>query len=429
MTISKRLLQRLSLIPWTCLAILLLNFILMHKVQIGQHLQRTPFFEDKVTSIEEALSHPISLEKPLLLNRWPWMSEKTLRWLKEKKDPNLQAFGVYALPALSLLYQKTLDPEWLKLLILAQQQRIWQEERASIKTQHLAQLVRLEQWQKERLSLDLNHPLLNVSPVSFWKKCQMSLTETLLWDYFNQVAHLNFGTLKSDQNQKVVPFAFQRLKSSLLFLIFPILFTFIGAQIMGILLALKEDKLLGTLLSFFFAILYAIPIYVMIPLLIEKVGLPLNIPIHGTHFYSLAHYLLPLIAVIYGAVAIYSRLEKTLFIQLFSRDYLLVGRANGLSTMRLVLVHSLREAALTTVPLLLSSLNFFMGTLVIVETLFEIDGFGRFFYQSILQHDTNATLFCILIISLLSMIGYLLSDLFLYRFDPRIRCDGDSRVF
>lgn len=430
MSIFKRLLQRISLMPWTCLVILLLNFILVHKAQIGERLKTSSLFEAKISFFHEVLTQrSCHFEKPLLFNTWPFTQEQTLLRLLEKKDPRLGLYGIYFLPLLSQLYQKSLDPALFELLILLQQKRIWSEDNLSMRSENMTQLKRLEQWQHHSAPVDLSDPLLNIPSYTLWEKSKMMLIETELFDYFNQIAHLNFGTLKHDSNQKVAPFALQRLKSSLLFLIFPLIFTFISAQFFGVFLALKEDKLLGMLLSAFFAILYAIPIYMMVPLLIEKLGLPFSWPIHGANFNYFIHYLLPLIAIIYGALAIYTRLEKTLFIQLFSREYLLTAKANGLSKIRLITVHSLREALLTTVPLFFNSLNFFIGSLIIVETLFEIDGFGRFFYQSIIHHDTNATLFCILMVSLLSMLSYLLSDLFLYLCDPRIKSHGDSGVF
>jgi len=60
---------------------------------------------------------------------------------------------------------------------------------------------------------------------------------------------------------------------------------------------------------------------------------------------------------------------------------------------------------------------------LIVETVFGIDGFGRFFYEAILNRDYNVIMFSTLAGSFLALIGYLIADICYTLLDPRVSLD------
>jgi peptide/nickel transport system permease protein len=57
---------------------------------------------------------------------------------------------------------------------------------------------------------------------------------------------------------------------------------------------------------------------------------------------------------------------------------------------------------------------------VIIETIFEIPGFGKFFYDAILNRDYHVMMFSVLVGSFLSLVGYLIADLSYMFLDPRV---------
>lgn len=396
-SLPRVLLDRLRLLPWTCLFIVVLNFIVIHRVERTQSLQKM--------SLNDDFSHELSFSfksqnKPLYINIWPFVSEEKIQQINTEHPDKIESYASFMLPQLYALHAKTHEERWHDLIS-------W----ASLDGQSMRD-------QKEVLI-----------SWGFLKKIQLMITATRFFDFMKKGLYFDFGTLSNDSHQKIVSYALQRLSFSLKLLALPWLGTLFGAIFLGLIMAYYKHTLLGRALYILCTLLYAVPLYVMIPMLIEKIGLNNHLPIHGINFFSPLHYLLPICAIFYGALAIYSRFNKTLFEQLFSRDYLLIAKMNHFSVMRQVFVHILREAWTSFIPLLLGAFNFFFGTLVIVEVLFELDGFGRFFYQSILMKDFNATLFCILVASFLSILGHWLADVFLYYFDPRIRDRGTSRVF
>ena len=82
--------------------------------------------------------------------------------------------------------------------------------------------------------------------------------------------------------------------------------------------------------------------------------------------------------------------------------------------------HVGRNAGVTIVTSLAGSLGIVLGGSLIVETLFDINGFGKFFYEAVLNRDYNVIMFSALAGSFLSLIGYLAADLAYMWLDPRI---------
>ena len=58
-----------------------------------------------------------------------------------------------------------------------------------------------------------------------------------------------------------------------------------------------------------------------------------------------------------------------------------------------------------------------------METLFDINGFGKFFYDAIINRDFNVIMFSALAGSFLTLLGYLAADLAYTLLDPRITLD------
>ncbi len=432
----RNIIWRLSFIPLTCFLILLVNFIFIHSIKSSLTYSQsisTDLFEEFVNSEhQDDFYHQYGLHLPIAFNAWPFLTEQKINTLIAANDPRLLEFAPYILPTLTKLSHKEIKPFLLKLVLIGQLHLFSSKhsyENEAIDQKLADTLIKIESWLRAPENIDRSDSLFNMKEFSFMEKVRIGFCETRIYKYFSKMLKLDFGTLRGDSSKRVAASVLMRLKSSLLFLVLPLIFTFIFSQFFGLIMALKQRRVVDMALSALFVAMYAVPLYIMIPLIIEKIGLRFNFPIHGISYQSLSHLILPFIALSYGALAIYSRLHKALYLNLLSQEHLLCAKARGVSEVRLIFVHTLRQALLTTVPLFLGSISFFMGSLVIVETLFEIDGFGSFFYQSILQHDYNVTLFCILVSSILSMLGYLFSDLFLYRFDPRIRHHGDQRVF
>jgi peptide/nickel transport system permease protein len=294
---------------------------------------------------------------------------------------------------------------------------------------------KLAQWYQENLNID------NFEP-TFTSKIWIFFFETRFFRYMSRVATLDFGTLRNDNNKTVIREVSKRFKYSLTLSIIPMLITLFFCTIFGFVMAFKQNQWEDYSLNIFFLILYAIPVFVVAPFLIEKIALNENfpftnipIPINGftssEDIYSqetsyqrivdiFQHIALPLLAILYGMLAAQARLARTAVLEVKRQDYVRTAWAKGVPFLTILYKHIGRNAAITIVTSIAGSLGIILGGSLIVETLFGIDGFGKFFYEAIVNRDYNVIMFSALAGSFLTLAGYLVADIAYTLLDPRL---------
>lgn len=297
-----------------------------------------------------------------------------------------------------------------------------------------AKAIKLTDWYKANYQLYCFEP-------STAQKIKIFFFETRFWRYLGRVLTLDFGTLRNDDNKTVIGEVTRRFKYSLTLAIVPMLITFVLCQLFGFIMAYRQNRWEDYSLSVFFLILYALPVFVVAPFLIEKAingHFPFtNIPIPISGFTSpdsiydkmnsyqrlfdvLKHIFLPLIAIMYGTLAAQSRLSRTAVLEVLRQDYVRTAWAKGVPPSAILVKHVGRNAGITIVTSIASSLGVVLGGSLIVETLFEINGFGKFFYDAVINRDYNVIMFSSFAGSLLSLAGYLAADIAYTVLDPRL---------
>ena len=277
---------------------------------------------------------------------------------------------------------------------------------------------------------------------SLSQKISIFLFETRFFKYISKVFTLNFGSLRNDADKTVISEVTKRFKYSLTLALIPMLFTFFLCQVLGFIMAYNQNHWPDYTLNFMSLILYAIPVFVVAPFLIEEIAMNLHFPFTQTpipisgftspdtiynnlNSYErlidiLKHLILPFIAVMYSSLASQARLSRTAVLEVLKQDFVRTAKAKGVSTRDILLKHVARNASVTIVTSIASSLGIVLGGSLIVETLFEIDGFGRFFYEAVVNRDYNVIMFSSLAGSLLSLMGFLVADIAYTVLDPRL---------
>jgi peptide/nickel transport system permease protein len=288
---------------------------------------------------------------------------------------------------------------------------------------------------------DQNHSFYHFQPI-FWEKISLFFFETRFMRYMGRILHLDFGTLRNDSSKTVISEVTKRFKYSLTLAIVPMFVTFGVCQFFGFLMAYYQHRWPDYLFNLIFLILYAIPVFIVAPFLIEKVALyhcfpffHTPIPISGFSspdriydqklsyqrlFDILQHIALPLLAVMYGSLASEARLSRTAVLEVLRQDYVRTAKAKGVPPTTILFKHVGRNAAITVVTSLAGSLGVVLGGSLIVETLFDINGFGKFFYEAVINRDYHVIMFSALAGSFLTLVGYLIADLTYMWLDPRI---------
>lgn len=226
------------------------------------------------------------------------------------------------------------------------------------------------------------------------------------------------------------------LPVSLSFGIASFLLTYLICIPLGILKAVHHDTPFDATSSGLIFLLYSIPSFALGILLIVLFGGGSfwNVfPIEGMvseNFEDLGawakiadyahHMFLPLLCYTIGSFATLTMVMKNSLLDQLKADYMTTARAKGLPERLVILRHGVRNALLPIVNGLGHWLSLFFTGSLLIETIFGLQGVGRLSYESIVRRDYPVVLANIMILSLLNIVGNLLSDFLYVVADPRI---------
>jgi len=131
--------------------------------------------------------------------------------------------------------------------------------------------------------------------------------------------------------------------------------------------------------------------------------------------------LLPVLIGVIGGIGASSRWYRTIFLEEMNKDYVRTARAKGLSELRVLFSHVLKNAMipiLTGVVVVIPLL--FMGSLL-TESFFGIPGLGSYTIDAINAQDFSVVRAMVFLGSLLYIVGLILTDLSYTVVDPRVR--------
>ncbi len=132
------------------------------------------------------------------------------------------------------------------------------------------------------------------------------------------------------------------------------------------------------------------------------------------------HLVLPMVCLTYGGLAVISRYARSGLLDVIQADYIRTARAKGLSEPVVIIKHAVRNGMIPILTLLGGLLPTLIGGSVVIEIIYNIPGLGLFLFESITLRDYNAVMGVLLISSLLTLIGLLISDISYALVDPRI---------
>jgi peptide/nickel transport system permease protein len=131
--------------------------------------------------------------------------------------------------------------------------------------------------------------------------------------------------------------------------------------------------------------------------------------------------ILPVITLGTVLVAGYSRYMRTAMLDVISQDYMRTARAKGLSSRQVWVKHGARNALIPIATFLGPALTGLLGGAVITEAVFSWPGLGRLTLTAATSQDYPLVMASVLLASLATIIGFILSDILYALIDPRIR--------
>ncbi len=133
-----------------------------------------------------------------------------------------------------------------------------------------------------------------------------------------------------------------------------------------------------------------------------------------------AHLLLPTLTFTLVLLGEYMLIMRSSVLEVFSEDYILTAKAKGLSTIRIIRDHALRNAMLPIVTLIALNLGFTVSGAIQVETVYSWPGLGNLTVQAVGQRDYPVLQGAFLLIAVSVVVANLIAELVYGWLDPRV---------
>ncbi|WP_423406882.1 ABC transporter permease [Heyndrickxia sp. MSNUG] len=238
--------------------------------------------------------------------------------------------------------------------------------------------------------------------------------------YLKSVAAFDFGPSIKKSSQTVnemlgrgFPVSFELGMVTLIVAIF-------SGILLGIIAALRHNGFIDYIAMSIAVLGISVPNFVMATLLIQQLAVNWAILPVAT-WSSPKHMILPTLALATGPMAIIARLTRASMLEVLTQDYIRTAKAKGLSPVKIVFKHALKNALLPVVTILGSlAASILTGTFVI-EKIFAIPGMGKYFVESINQRDYPVIMGTTIFYSTVLIMMLFLVDFAYGILDPRIK--------
>jgi peptide/nickel transport system permease protein len=246
--------------------------------------------------------------------------------------------------------------------------------------------------------------------------------------YMNGLLHGNLGYSYSE-NQTVASLFAERVARSAYLSGMSLLWAIIIALPLGIFQAVKRNSVGDNVFTSLAFILYSMPSFFLGIILIQVFAI--SFPIfsfeasQSTDIWTVMGdwnaMFLPILTLTLITVANFSRYMRSSSIDVLAQDYIKVARAKGLPERLVRTRHLVRNASLPMITLIGLFLPALLAGNLITEELFNYQGLGLLFYDSLEKADYPVLLAYTLIGAVFVVAGNLVADMALTVADPRIR--------
>jgi len=266
--------------------------------------------------------------------------------------------------------------------------------------------------------------------VNTWNQ-QNGYNDPVIVQYFRYMGRALTGNLGFSYtlNQPVLALLKQRAPRSIWLSGISLVLAIVIAIPLGVFQAIKRNTIGDNALTSLAFITYSMPSFFLGLILIQVFSF--SLPIFGfeasqsNNVFSIIgdwhDMTLPIATLTLTSVAAYSRYMRSASMDVLAQDYIKVARAKGLPERLVMIRHLVRNASLPMVTLIGLSLPLLLAGNLIVEELFNYNGLGLLFFNSLQKIDYPTLLAYTLAGAVLVVIGNLIADIALTVADPRIR--------
>ena len=239
-------------------------------------------------------------------------------------------------------------------------------------------------------------------------------------DYIVGVLHFDFGPSYKYTGKTVNDFIEGGMPYSGTLGLVTLVFVLLMSIPMGIVAALRNGRWQDMLLMFFATLGVTIPSFVIATGLLYIFSFKLGwTPVYGVDTWK--GYILPMIAMGGYSISFLARLMRSSLLEVMGQDYIRTARAKGISEVRIIWKHALRNALIPVITVLGPTIaNLLTGSFVI-EKIFAIPGLGGYFVNSVTQRDYTTIMGMTIFYATVLVAMIFIVDIFYCLIDPRIK--------
>ena len=250
------------------------------------------------------------------------------------------------------------------------------------------------------------------------------------FSFLNQVIHGNLG-YSFKQNTSVDAIVIHDLPNDVILVGTSLVLALLIAIPVGIMQAVRRDKLTDYAATGVSFLLYSMPSYLLGLLLIAVFAVNLRIlPAEAPQEPTIAGVLsdpaglvLPVATLTLVTCALFSRYMRSSAIESLAQDYIRTARAKGLGQVAILSRHLLRNSLIPVVTLVGISLPGILTFGLIVEELFNFPGVGLAYFNAAVNGDYPVVFGVTVLVALATVAGNLFADIAYAILDPRVRYD------
>ena len=245
-----------------------------------------------------------------------------------------------------------------------------------------------------------------------------------IYNYLFNAIQGDFGPSFKYPGRSVTELIMSGLPTTIELAIYSILFAIFLGVISGLVASLNPGKILDIVPMSISLLGICIPSIILGPVLVLIFGIWYEVlPVYGWGD-NPGDKILPTITLGTAYAAIFARLTRGGMLEILGQDYIRTARAKGLSEIRIVIVHALRGGILPVISFLGPAIAGLLAGSFVVETIFQINGVGRFYVQAAFNRDYTMILGTSILFTFMTLTFVLISDIVASFLNPTLRDSG-----
>ena len=245
-----------------------------------------------------------------------------------------------------------------------------------------------------------------------------------IYNYLFNAIQGDFGPSFKYPGRSVSELIMSGLPTTIELAMYSIIFALFLGVISGLVASLNPGKILDIIPMSISLLGICIPSIILGPILVLIFGIWYEfLPVYGWGD-NPGDKILPTITLGTAYAAIFARLTRGGMLEILGQDFIRTARAKGLPELRIIFVHALRGGILPVISFLGPAIAGLLAGSFVVETIFQINGVGRFYVQAAFNRDYMMILGTSILFTFMTLTFVLISDIIASFLNPTLRDSG-----